>query len=167
MKGVLISEMAMQLSSSVSSTVASGASGGGSSSATEIERLQRQFKNLQKTIADLPNRGLPPNQAREQAHLLTQQVLIVQAQIERLKTQKGLEQAQTQLESRHNASERGSGPGNTDAAAKAHTTDKVTGASTVSDARLQGRQATQAQSAHPASAEAITPAEPPLVSVRA
>lgn len=166
-KGVLISEMAMQLSSSsVSSTAAAGASGGGSSSATDIERLQRQLKNLQKSMANLPNQGLPPEQAREQAQLLSQQIQIVQAQIARLQAQKGLEQAETQLESRHNASKNASGAANTDAAAKAHTTDKVTGSSTLSDARLQARQATQA-SAHPASAEAITPAEPPLVSVRA
>lgn len=167
-KGVLISEMAMQLSSSsVSSTAAAGASGGGSSSANDIERLQRQLKNLQKSIAELPNQGLPPEQAREQAQLLSQQIQIVQAQIARLQAQKGLEQAETQLESRHNASKNASSTGNTDAVAKARTTDKVTGSSTLSDARLQTRHATQAQSAHPASAEAITPAEPPLVSVRA
>ena len=97
----------------------------------------------------------------------------MQAQIARLQTQKGLEQAETQVESRHNTSKSASGADNTNAAAKARTTDKVTGSSTLSDARLQTREATEAQSAqstqsaHPASAEAITPAKPPLVSVRA
>lgn len=156
----------MQLSSSsVSSTAAAGTSGGGSGSASEIERLQRQLKNLQKSMADLPNQGLPPEQAKEQAQLLSQQIQIVQAQIARLQAQKGLEQAETQLESRHNASKTGNADAT--AATKARTTDKVTGSSTLSDARLQARQAAQAQAAHPASAEAIAPAQPPLVSVRA
>jgi len=170
MKGVLISEMAMQLSSPSVSTATAGASGSGSSSSSDIERLQRQLKNLQKSMQDLPAQNLPPDQAREQAQLLSQQIQIVQAQIARLQAQNGLEQAETRLENRHNASKSASGTGNTDAAAKARTTDKVTGSSTASDARLHAREATQAQSAqsaHPASAEAITPAKPPLVSVRA
>ncbi|CAJ0815656.1 MULTISPECIES: FlxA-like family protein [Ralstonia] len=151
----------MQLSSpSVSSTAGTGATGGGSSPATEIERLQRQLKNLQKSMADLPNQGLPPDQAKEQAQLLSQQIQIVQAQIARLQAQKGLEQAETQLENRHSESS----SSKTEVAAKARTTDKVTGSSSLTDARLQAQKA--AQASHPASAEAIEPAEPPLVSVK-
>ena len=151
----------MQLSSSpVSSTAGTGVSGGGSS-ATEIERLQRQFKNLQKSMADLPNQGLPAEQAKEQAQLLSQQIQIVQAQIARLQAQKGLEQAETQLESRRGESS----ASKTEVAAKARTTDKITGSSSLTDTRLQAQKA--AQATHPASAEAIKPAEPPLVSVRA
>lgn len=163
----------MQLSSSSVSTATAGASGSGSSSGTDIERLQRQLKNLQKSMQDLPAQNLPPDQAREQAQLLSQQIQIVQAQIARLQAQNGLEQAQTRLENRHNASKSASDTSNPDATTKARTTDKVTGSSTLSDARLQTREATQArsaraaQAAHPASAEAITPAGPPLVSVRA
>ncbi len=153
----------MQLSSSsVSSTAAAGASGGEGSASTEIERLQRQLKNLQKSMADLPNQGLPPDQVKEQAQLLSAQIQIVQAQIARLQAQKGLAQAAAEVEQRHGES---SSNASNEAAAKARTTDKVTGSSTVADARLHARQA--AQSAHPASAEAIQPAEPPLVSVRA
>ncbi|ANH75657.1 flxA-like family protein [Ralstonia insidiosa] len=145
----------MQLSSSsVSSTAGTGASGGGSS-ASEIERLQRQLKNLQKSMADLPNQGLPPDQAKEQAQLLSQQIQIVQAQIARLQAQKSLEQAQTQLENLHSESS----SSQTEVAAKARTTDKVTGSSSLTDARLQAQKA--AQATHPASAEAIEPAEPP------
>ncbi|KHK54954.1 hypothetical protein PI87_14185 [Ralstonia sp. A12] len=152
----------MQLSSSpVSSTAGTGASGGGSNPANEIERLQRQLKNLQKSMAELPNQGLPPDQAKEQAQLLSQQIQIVQAQIARLQAQKGLEQAETQVENRHNESN----SSKTEVAAKARTTDKVTGSSSLADARLQAQKA--AQATHPASAEAIEPAEPPLVSVRA
>ncbi|CAJ0721093.1 hypothetical protein LMG6871_04517 [Ralstonia edaphis] len=158
----------MQLSSPSVSTATAGASGSGSSSGADIERLQRQLKNLQKSMQDLPAQNLPPDQAREQAQLLSQQIQIVQAQIARLQAQNGLEQAETRLENRHNASKNASGTSNTDAAAKARTTDKVTGSSTVSDARQHTREAAQAaQAAHPASAEAITPAKPPLVSVRA
>lgn len=151
----------MQISSpSVSSTVAAGASGGGSSSATEIDRLQHQLKNLQKSLADLPKQGLPADQAQEQAQQLNQQIQIVQAQIARLQAQKGLEQAASELQNQKSTSS-----GNTDAAAKARITDKVTGSSSLADARLHAHQA--ALAAHPASAEAIAPAEPPLVSVRA
>lgn len=151
----------MQLSSpSVSSTVATGASGGGSSSATEIDRLQRQLKHLQKSLADLPKQGLSADQAQEQAQLLSQQIQIVQAQIARLQAQKGLEQAANELQN-----QQGTSSAHTDAAAKARTTDKITGSSSLADARLHARQA--AHAAHPASAEAIAPAEPPLVSVRA
>lgn len=153
----------MQLtSSSVSGTVATGASGGGSSSANEIERLQRQLKNLQKSMADLAGQGLPAEQKKEQLQLLSQQIQIVQAQIARLQAQKGLEQAESRLETRKAA-----GTGNAEVATQARTTDKITGASSLADARLQARRAEHAQAAHPASAEAIAPAEPPLVSLRA
>jgi hypothetical protein len=162
-KGVLISEMAMQLtSSSVSGTVATGASGGGSGSANEIERLQRQLKNLQKSMADLAGQGLPAEQKKQQMQMLSQQIQIVQAQIARLQAQKGLEQAETRLETRKSAD-----TGSAEVATKARTIDKVTGTSSVTDARLQARRVEQAQAAHPASAEALTPAEPPLVSLRA
>ncbi len=157
----------MQLSSSsISSTAVAGTPGGGSSSANEIEQLQRQLKHLQKSMADLHNLGLPPNQAKAQADVLSMQVQIVQAQIERLQTRKGLEQAETQVENRHKAVD-SSSTSDTSATARARTTDKVTGSSTAADARLQARHAQATQTAHPASAEAIAPAEPPLVSVKA
>ncbi|WP_439893996.1 FlxA-like family protein (plasmid) [Ralstonia sp. 25C] len=156
----------MQLSSSsIPSTAAAGVPGGGSSSINEIEQLQRQLKHLQKSMAELPSLGLPPDQAKTQAQVLSMQIQIVQAQIERLQARKGLEQAETQVENRHKASDTSS-TSNTSATARARTTDKVTGSSTAADARLQARQAQAAQPAHPASAEAIEPAEPPLVSVK-
>jgi len=164
-KGVLISEMAMQLpSSSVSSAVPTGVSVGGNNSVNEMERLQQQLKNLQKSTVDLHNQGLPVGRVKEQMALLSQQIQIVQSQITRLQVQKTLAQEETQLEIRHNAPS----VNNTSAAAAARTTDKVTGATSVADARQHTqKKAHAAQTAHPASAEAIAPAEPPLVSVKA
>ncbi len=131
---------------------------GGSSSATQIEQLQRQLKTLQKSLADLPNQGLPATQLQEQQQLLSQQIQIVQAQIARLQSQKGLEQAEKQLENKQSTAS-----GGNSAATKAQVTSKVTGSSGAADVRQHAQQ----QSNHPASPAAIEPADPPQVSILA
>nr|CUV11956.1 conserved protein of unknown function [Ralstonia solanacearum] len=161
MTGVTNSEIAMQLTSSSASTTASTGATGGSGSATEIERLQRQLKNLQKSLADLSTQGLPATQLKEQQQLLSQQIQIVQAQIARLQSQKGLEQAEKRIENKQS-----SATGGNSATTKAQVTDKVTGSSGTADVRHQARQ----QSSHPASTTStstIEPADPPQVSILA
>lgn len=131
---------------------------GWGSSATQIEQLQRQLKTLQKSLAELPNQGLPASQLQQQQQLLSQQIQIVQAQIARLQSQKGIEQAEKQLENKQSTAS-----GGNSAATKAQVTSKVTGSSGAADVRQHAQQ----QSNHPASPAAIEPADPPQVSILA
>lgn len=149
----------MQLSSpSVTTTASGGATGGGASPSFEIDRLQRQIKTLQKTLANLPNLKLAPNAAKAQATLLNQQIEIVTAQITRLQVNQNLDQAESKLQSQSATAKTAA-----TAAAKSHVANKVAAPSTLAD--LHHQQANQGKPQ--AGAAAIEPAQPPTVSVKA